>query len=144
MFTHVNPRLLYIKKNLQVCSSCLRDGCKCSHSIIRHIFFFCKWSYFQVVLIVLRPSTPIFDYLPWQITHSFYVFIQSLTTASGSRLFGSVVRASDFYPDRPSSNPTKGGNVFTLYLIPLLRLSCRKMGARLEKDLISPKNGFAS
>ena len=31
-----------------------------------------------------------------QIMHSFCVYIQSLTTASGSRLFGSVVRALDF------------------------------------------------
>ena len=45
---------------------------------------------------VLRPSTPSFDYLPLQIAHSFKVYIQSLTTASGSRLFGSVLRALDF------------------------------------------------
>ena len=45
---------------------------------------------------LLRPSTPASDYLPWQITYSFWVYIQSLTTASGSRLFGSVVRALDF------------------------------------------------
>ena len=31
-----------------------------------------------------------------QIMHSFCVYNQSLTTASGSRLFGSVVRALDF------------------------------------------------
>ena len=36
---------------------------------------------------VLRPSTPTFDYLPWQISHSLYVYIQSLTSESGSRLF---------------------------------------------------------
>ena len=46
--------------------------------------------------IVLRPVTPTFDYLPWQISHSLKVYIQSLTTVSGSWLFGSVVRALDF------------------------------------------------
>ena len=25
----------------------------------------------DVIYVVLRPSTPTFDYLPWQITHSF-------------------------------------------------------------------------
>ena len=55
-----------------------------------------------------------------------YVYIQSLTTASRSRLFGSVVRALDFYPDRPGSNLTKGEKFVQLCFIPLLRLSCRK------------------
>ena len=87
---------------------------------------------------MLRPTTPI-DYLPWQITHSFEVYIQSLTTASGSRLFGSVVRALDFYTGEPGSIPTTGGNCFQLCFIPLLRLSCRKMGARPGLDFISPK-----
>ena len=36
-----------------------------------------------------------------QIMHSFCVYNQSLTTASGSRLFGSVVRALDFWPRGP-------------------------------------------
>ena len=49
---------------------------------------------------MLRLSIPTFDYLLWQISHSLYVYIQSLTTASASRLFGSVVRALDFYPNR--------------------------------------------
>ena len=54
-----------------------------------------------------------------------------------SRLFGSVVRALDFYPGRPGSNPTTGGNFFQLCFIPLLRLPCCKMGA-------SPRFGFSS
>ena len=45
---------------------------------------------------MLRLSIPTFDYLPWQISHSLFIYIQSLTTASGSRLFGSVIRALDF------------------------------------------------
>ena len=36
-----------------------------------------------------------------QIMHSFCVYNLSLTTASGSRLFGSVVRALDFWPRGP-------------------------------------------
>ena len=42
----------------------------------------------------------------------------------------SVVRPLDFYPGGPSSNPMDGGKFFQLCLIPLLRLSCCKMGAR--------------
>ena len=44
-----------------------------------------------------------------------------------SRLFGSVVRALDFNPGRPSSNPTTSRKcfLFQLCFIPLLRLSCR-------------------
>ena len=80
---------------------------------------------------VLRPSTPTFDYLPWQITHSFLVDIQSLTTASESRLFGSVVRALDFYPGGPGSIPRKDGIFFQLCFIPLLRLSCLKTRKKL-------------
>ena len=53
-------------------------------------------------------------------------YIFTLTTASGSRLFGSVVRLLDFYPGRPGSNPTTGGKFIQLCFIPLLRLSCRK------------------
>ena len=74
----------------------------------------------------LRHSTPTFDNLPWQVSHSLYVYIQSLTTALGSRLFGSVVRELDFYPGRQGSNPTIGERLFQLCFIPLLRLSCRK------------------
>ena len=55
---------------------------------------------------LFRPSNLFFDNLPWQISHSLYLHIQSLTTASESRLFGTVVRALDFYPDIPGSNPT--------------------------------------
>ena len=40
---------------------------------------------------------PTFDYLPWQILHSLQICIHSLTTASGCRLFGSVVSALDFF-----------------------------------------------
>ena len=29
---------------------------------------------------VLWPITPTFDYLPWQIVHNLYTYIQSLTT----------------------------------------------------------------
>ena len=42
---------------------------------------------------------------------------------SGIRLFGSVVRALDFYPDRPGSDPTTGGKFFQLRFIPVLWLS---------------------
>ena len=45
-------------------------------------------------------------------------------------IFGSVVRALDFYPGGPGSIPTAGARFFQLCFIPLLRLSCRKMGAR--------------
>ena len=69
------------------------------------------------------------NYLHWQISHSLYVYIHSVTTASGSRLFGSMVRALDFYP---GSNPTIGRNFFQLCFIPLLRLSCRKRGSESD------------
>ena len=62
---------------------------------------------------VLRPSTPTFDYLPWQISQSLYVYIQSLTSESGSRLFDSVVRALDFYPDSPVRIPRKAEIFFS-------------------------------
>ena len=45
---------------------------------------------------------------------------------SGSQLFGSVVRALDFYMGRPGWNPLKDGNFFQLCFIPLLQLSCGK------------------
>ena len=93
----------------------------------------------KIIYSLLRPSTPTFDYLPWQITHSFEVYIQSLTTASKSRLFGSVVRALDFYPGGQGSNPTIDGKFFQLCFIPLIRLSCRKMGARPKLDFIRRK-----
>ena len=41
--------------------------------------------------------------------------IQSLTTASGSCLFGSVIRAVNLYPDRPGSKPKIGGFFFFSY-----------------------------
>ena len=41
------------------------------------------------------------------------ICIQSLTTASGSPLFGSVVRALDFYPGRPGLHPIIGGKFFS-------------------------------
>ena len=101
---------------------------KCSRGYwVKHFFFF-----------LLRPSTPTINYLPWQITHSLLVYIQSLTTASWSWLFGSVVRASDFYPGRPGLNSTIGGTFFQLF-IPLLRLSCRKMEACPGSDFTLPK-----
>ena len=49
-----------------------------------------------------------------------------MTAASESRLFGSVFRALDFYPEGPGSNPTIGAKFFQLCFIPLLRLSCHK------------------
>ena len=56
---------------------------------------------------MLRP------YLPWQITHNLWAYIQSLTPASLIRLFDSLVRALDFGAlDRPGSNPTIGGDFF--------------------------------
>ena len=58
---------------------------------------------------------------------------------SGGRLFGSVVRALDFYPGRPGSNPTVGRKSFQLCFIPLLRLSCRKTGDCPGLDFTSPK-----
>ena len=66
---------------------------------------------------MLWPSTPIFDNLPLQISHSLQVYIQSLTAASGSRLFGSAVGALNFYLDKPGMNPTKGGIFFQLCFI---------------------------
>ena len=63
---------------------------------------------------MLQPITPTFDYLPWEISQSLE-YIQSLTPTSESRLFGSVVRALDFYSDRPDSNPTKYGIFFFSY-----------------------------
>ena len=65
--------------------------------------------------------------------------MQSLTTASGSRLFGLVVRALDFNPGGPGSLTTKCGIFFQLCFIPLLRLSCRKMGVRPGLDFIRRK-----
>ena len=62
----------------------------------------------------LSPLSP----LPSIICHSRLVYIQSLTTASGSRLFGLVCRALDFYPGRPDSNPTIGGKFIQLCFIP--------------------------
>ena len=68
-----------------------------------------------------------------------YRYIFTLTTALGSRLFGSVVRALDFYPGRLGSNPTIGGKFIQLCFIPLLWLSCHKIGAHPRLDFTSPK-----
>ena len=51
--------------------------------------------------------------------HLIYNNIQSLTTASESRRFGSVVRALDFYPDRPGSIPPIGGIFFFFFSVML-------------------------
>ena len=51
-------------------------------------------------------------------------------------LFGSVVRALDFQLGVPGSIPTIGGKYFQLCFIPLLQLSCRKMGTRPGQDFI--------
>ena len=61
--------------------------------------------YYGVVLLLL-PS----------IIHRLWVYIQSLTTASGSLLFGSMVRALNFYPGRPDSNNTIGVTFFFIYV----------------------------
>ena len=45
------------------------------------------------------------------LAHSLKFYLRSLTPASESRLFGSVVRALDFLPRGPGSNPTRE-NVF--------------------------------
>ena len=58
---------------------------------------------------------------------------------SVSQLFGSVVRALDFYPGGPGSNPTTGGNFFQLCFIPMLRFSCKMVVARPGFDFTSPK-----
>ena len=88
---------------------------------------------------LLRPSTPTFDYLPWQITHSLYRYIFNLWQLRQRVDSDSVVRALEFYPDRPGSNPTISGKFFQLCFVPLLRLSCRKMGARPGSDFTKPK-----
>ena len=44
-----------------------------------------------------------------------------------------------FIREDPGSIPTKGGIFFQLCFIPLLRLSCRKMGARPGLDFIRRK-----
>ena len=44
----------------------------------------------------------------------------NLTTASGNRLFRSMVRALDFYPGRPGSNPMIDGIYFSLSCAPFL------------------------
>ena len=74
----------------------------------------------------------------------FVCFFHFLTAAAGSRLFDSVVRALDFYPGRPGSNPTTGGSFYQLCLISLLRLSCRKIGGSSGIGLYYAENGFAS
>ena len=44
-----------------------------------------------------------------------------------------------FIREDPGTIPTKGGIFFQLCFIPLLRLSCRKMGARPGLDFICRK-----
>ena len=48
--------------------------------------------------------------------HSFCAYIQSLTTASGSRLFGSVVRAFEFLPRGPEFESRRGRIIFSYAL----------------------------
>ena len=84
------------------------------------------WLWFEGIVFTLTRK----DSLPWQILHSLYVYIQSLTTTSGSRLFGSVVRALDFYPADRVRIQRQAGFFFQLWFIPLLQFSCLKMGAR--------------
>ena len=50
-----------------------------------------------------------------------------------------MVRALYFYLDRSGLNPTISGKFFQLCFIPLLSLSCRKMGACLGSDFIRRK-----
>ena len=83
--------------------------------------------YYGVVLLLL-PS----------IIHRLWVYIQSLTIASGSLLFGSMVRALNFYPGRPDSNNTIGVTFFSS-MFHSLRISCRKIGSRSGSDFTSPK-----
>ena len=63
---------------------------------------------------VLWPITPALDNRPWQISHNLLVYIQSLTTAPGSRLFGSVVRALDFFPADRARIPRQAGIYSTM------------------------------
>ena len=64
-------------------------------------------------------------------------YIQSQTLASGSQLFCSVVRPLDFYPGRPGSNAIIGGKCFQLCFIPLLQISCCKIGVCHRLDFSS-------
>ena len=57
-----------------------------------------------------------YEYLHKQIMHSFCVYNQSLTTASGSRLFGSVVRALDFCPGGTGFISRQGQVIFSYAL----------------------------
>ena len=62
-----------------------------------------------------------------------YSYIQSLTTASGSRFFGSVVEHWIIDPAAPVRFPSKSWEFFSALfamLCSLLRLSCRKLGAQ--------------
>ena len=83
----------------------------CSMAVSLIQFFFVRAS------VVFRPITPTFGNLPWQFSHSLQVYtcIQSLTTISVSRLFGSVVGALDVYPGRLGSNPTIDGIFLSAY-----------------------------
>ena len=59
------------------------------------------------------------------------VYNQSLTTVSGSRLFGSVVRALVSYRATRVRFPAKAREIFQLRLT-LLRLSCRKINMYVD------------
>ena len=53
--------------------------------------------------------------------HTFCVYNQSLTTASDSRLFGSVVRALDFGPGGPGFESCQGRVIFNYALFLFLK-----------------------
>ena len=71
-----------------------------------------------------------------QIMHSFCVYNQSLTTASGSRFFGSVVRALDFWQRGPGFDSRRGRIIFSCALFLFVTVSCRKTSQRTTKALI--------
>ena len=88
---------------------------------------------------MFRPSTPTFDYLSWQIMHNLKVYIQSLTTASGIDSLAQWLEHWIFIRTDRVRIPRQEGIVFQLCFIPLLRLTCRKMGTRPRFDFILPK-----
>ena len=73
------------------------------------------------------------------------LILSSLTTASGSRLFGSVVESWIIDPVARVRFPLKSWEFFSAkfaMLCSLLGLLCRKMGARPGSDLILSRNGL--